>query len=266
MNLQVFKNSRFGEIRTIEENGQVLFCGSDVAKALGYKNTTKALSDHCRGVTKRYTGVQTGLKADGTPAMQNIEMNFIPEGDIYRLAAKSELPGAVEFERWIFDEVLPTIRRTGSYSAKPMTQIELLAAQAQAMVELERKADTAIQAADTANQRLTGALDALAAPTEKDWQTVTGNKIKRIAQENQLSYVALFGDLYKELEDCAKVNLKSRLVNLRKRMERGGATYKERREISKLHIISLDPKLKLAFDGIVRRTDAKYAACRVPTE
>ena len=257
MNLQVFKNSRFGEIRTIEENGQVLFCGSDVAKALGYTNPTKAINDHCKGITER--------RANDSLGRQQI-MKFIPEGDIYRLAAKSELPGAVEFERWIFDEVLPTIRRTGTYSAKPMTQIELLAAQAQAMVELERKADTAIQAADTANQRLTGALDALAAPTEKDWQTVTGNKIKRIAQENQLSYVVLFGDLYKELEDCAKVNLKSRLVNLRKRMERGGATYKERREISKLHIISLDPKLKLAFDGIVRRTDAKYAACRVPTE
>ena len=257
MNLQVFKNSRFGEIRTIEENGQVLFCGSDVAKALGYTNPTKAINDHCKGITER--------RANDSLGRQQI-MKFIPEGDIYRLAAKSELPGAVEFERWIFDEVLPTIRRTGAYSAKPMTQIELLAAQAQAMVELERKADTAIQAADTANQRLTGALDALAAPTEKDWQTVTGNKIKRIAQENQLSYVALFGDLYKELEDCAKVNLKSRLVNLRKRMERGGATYKERKEISKLHIISLDPKLKLAFDGIVRRTDAKYAACRVPTE
>ncbi len=113
--LQIFSNAEFGEIRTIKEDGKVLFCGSDVAKALGYKNTRKALSDHCKGVTKRYIGVQTGKKADGTPAMRDIEMNFVTEGDIYRLAAKSELPGAERFESWIFDEVLPSIRQNGGY-------------------------------------------------------------------------------------------------------------------------------------------------------
>ena len=53
--LQVFQNDQFGQVRTIEENGKVLFCGSDVAKALGYANPSKALKDHCRGITKRYT-------------------------------------------------------------------------------------------------------------------------------------------------------------------------------------------------------------------
>lgn len=103
--LMIFNNPEFGEIRTIEEDGKVLFCGSDVAKALGYKNPSKALSDHCKGVTKRYTPTSSGKQ----------EMNFIPEGDIYRLAAKSELPGADKFESWIFDEVLPSIRKTGGY-------------------------------------------------------------------------------------------------------------------------------------------------------
>ena len=114
--LQIFENPTFGEVRTIEEGGKVLFCGKDVAKALGYSNTQDALSRHCRGVVKRDVGVVTGEKADGTPATQTIKMNFIPEGDIYRLAAKSELPGADKFESWIFDEVLPTIRRTGTYT------------------------------------------------------------------------------------------------------------------------------------------------------
>lgn len=114
-NMQIFTNKQFGNIRVIYEDGKVLFCGADVAKALGYKNSRKALTDHCKGVTKRYTGVQTGTKSDGTPALQNVEMNFIPEGDIYRLAAKSELPGAETFESWVFDEVLPAIRKYGSY-------------------------------------------------------------------------------------------------------------------------------------------------------
>lgn len=106
--IQIFNNPEFGEIRTVEENEQVLFCGSDVAKMLGYTNPSKALNDHCRCVTKRYT------PHPQSPDKQ-IEMAFIPEGDVYRLIAHSKLPAAEKFERWVFDEVLPTIRKHGAY-------------------------------------------------------------------------------------------------------------------------------------------------------
>ena len=109
--LMIFNNPEFGEIRTIEEDGKVLFCGSDVAKALGYAKPPNAIDRHCKGALKR--GIPHPQSPDKT-----IEMNFIPEGDIYRLAAKSELPGAERFESWIFDEVLPSIRRNGGYIAK----------------------------------------------------------------------------------------------------------------------------------------------------
>ena len=115
--LQIFNHPKFGEVRTIEEDGRVLFCGADTAKALGYKRPNDAITAHCKGTVKRRIGVQTGMKADGSPAIQNMDMLFIPEGDVYRLAAKSELPGADEFESWIFDEVLPSIRKTGGYIA-----------------------------------------------------------------------------------------------------------------------------------------------------
>lgn len=128
-NLQVFKNTEFGEVRTIEENGKVLFCGSDCAKALGYSKPQNAISTHCRGALKRGIGVQTGVKADGTPAMQEIEMSFIPEGDLYRLITHSKLPSAEKFERWVFDEVLPSIRKHGGYIAgqETMSDDDLLA-------------------------------------------------------------------------------------------------------------------------------------------
>lgn len=103
--LQIFSNPQFGEIRTITENGKPLFCGSDIAKALGYKRPNEAVTARCKGTVKRRTPTKGGEQ----------EMNFIPEGDIYRLAAKSELPGAEEFESWIFDEVLPSIRKHGAY-------------------------------------------------------------------------------------------------------------------------------------------------------
>ena len=103
--IQIFKNDQFGEIRTLEENGAVLFCGSDVAKALGYAVPRKALFDHCKGVLKRNIPTNGGDQ----------EMSFIPESDLYRLVFSSKLPTAEEFTGWVADEVLPTIRKTGGY-------------------------------------------------------------------------------------------------------------------------------------------------------
>lgn len=96
--LQIFNNKEFGQVRTITENGRTLFCGADVAKALGYAKPQNAIERHCKGALKRGIGVRTGTKADGSPSIQQIEMNFIPEGDVYRLAARSDLSGADKFE------------------------------------------------------------------------------------------------------------------------------------------------------------------------
>lgn len=117
MDLKIFNNPKFGEIRTIEEEGKVLFCGKDVAIALGYKDTVNALKLHCRGVVKRHLTDTLGRCQ---------QASFIPEGDIYRLAAKSELPGAGEFESWIFDEVLPSIRRNGAYMTPETLEAAIL--------------------------------------------------------------------------------------------------------------------------------------------
>ena len=103
--LQIFKNADFGEVRTIEENGTVLFCGNDVAKALGYAVPRKALFDHCKGVLKRNTLTDGGKQ----------EMSFIPESDLYRLAFSSKLPAAEKFTDWVTKEILPTIRKHGAY-------------------------------------------------------------------------------------------------------------------------------------------------------
>lgn len=128
--LKVFNNPEFGKVRTITEHGKTLFCGSDVERALGYKRPNEAISAHCKGTVKRRTPTKGGEQ----------EMNFIPEGDIYRLAAKSELPGADEFERWIFDEVLPAIRKTGQYTARPMTDYQMESIRVRKAQLLERLA------------------------------------------------------------------------------------------------------------------------------
>ena len=101
--MAVFNNREFGSIRVIEQNGKYLFCGSDVAKALGYAIPTKAVNTHCKGVSKMETPTAGGIQ----------KLLFITEGDVYRLIVHSRLPGAERFEKWVFDEVLPMIRKTG---------------------------------------------------------------------------------------------------------------------------------------------------------
>ena len=103
--VQIFNNGEFGSVRMIYEDGKVLFAASDTAKALGYKNVTDAICRHCKGVVKHDTLTKGGKQ----------QINFITEGDVYRLVTHSKLPSAERFESWVFDDVLPTLRKTGSY-------------------------------------------------------------------------------------------------------------------------------------------------------
>lgn len=103
--LQVFNSKEFGDIRTTEIDGKPYFVANDVARALGYKRPADAVTAHCKGSVKhRYL-------TDGGEQ----ELKVIPEGDIYRLTVRSKLPSAEKFERWVFDEVIPSIHQYGAY-------------------------------------------------------------------------------------------------------------------------------------------------------
>lgn len=114
--LQIFNSPEFGEIRTLEENGSVLFCGSDVAKALGYNEPHKAVTRHCKGGTKRPIPTNGGTQ----------EMLFIPESDLYRLVFSSKLPTAEKFTEWVTSEVLPSVRKHGAYMTPETLQAAIL--------------------------------------------------------------------------------------------------------------------------------------------
>lgn len=115
--IKTFVNEEFGTVRTVEDNGKVMFCGKDVALALGYSDTNNAIKTHCKK-----DGVVIHHLIDSMGRTQ--AANFISEGNLYRLVAHSRLPSAEKFESWIFDEVLPTIRRTGGYVANEDMFIE----------------------------------------------------------------------------------------------------------------------------------------------
>ena len=103
--LQIFKNPEFGTVRTLEEGGVVLFCGKDIAGALGYKIPKDAISLHCKGAVKRRIPTAGGEQ----------EMSFIPESGLYSLILSSKLSTAKKFKHWVTSEVLPTIRKHGAY-------------------------------------------------------------------------------------------------------------------------------------------------------
>ncbi|MGI6553000.1 MAG: phage antirepressor [Bacillota bacterium] len=105
--VKIFNHKEFGELNILIINGKEYFPASRCAAILGYTNTRDAISRHCRGVVKHDIIDNLG---------RTQVMNFIPEGDLYRLIIRSNLPKAEQFERWVFDEVLPSIRKYGFYA------------------------------------------------------------------------------------------------------------------------------------------------------
>ena len=134
--IQIFNSPEFGEIRTVVIDGQPWFVGSDIAKALGYAKPQNAVTTHCKYSLKQ--GIPHPQSRDKV-----IEALIIPEGDMYRLISKSKLKSAEQFEEWVFDEVLPTIRKTGAYGQQrlPMTIPEQIQLIAQGHVELKAEID-----------------------------------------------------------------------------------------------------------------------------
>ena len=122
--MDVFENQEFGSIRLLQEAGKTFFCASDVAKALGYVNPYAAVKRHCRGPLTKREGVVQKVNQYGDAGEQVVEISFITEGDVYRLIVHSKLPSAERFEHWVFDEVLPSIRKHGVYGR--MVEIYLM--------------------------------------------------------------------------------------------------------------------------------------------
>lgn len=106
-------NSDFGKLDILLKDGKELFPATECARMLGYANPQGAVRSHCKGVRELLTPCGKGIQ----------KKNFIPEGDVWRLIIRSRLPAAQKFEKWLFDEVLPEIRRTGGYRARPAADL-----------------------------------------------------------------------------------------------------------------------------------------------
>lgn len=111
--LVLFSNPRFGGVRVVMRDGEPWFVASDVAKALGYSNPSDAINRHCK------KAIKTPFNVIHEGAFNPVQINLIPESDLYRLVMRSNVPDAEDFQTWVCEEVLPSIRKTGSYSMQP---------------------------------------------------------------------------------------------------------------------------------------------------
>ncbi len=140
--IQIFKNEQFGEIRAAGTADNPKFCLADICKVLGLRVNDVKKRLKSPWVDSIGVGVQTGIKKDGTPAIQNAEMLFINEQALYKVIMRSDKPQAEPFQDWVCGEVLPSIRKTGGYlGAENLTDDEIMAkALVVAQKTIERKA------------------------------------------------------------------------------------------------------------------------------
>ena len=136
-NLQIFSNEEFGQIRTMVIDGEPWFVGKDVAEALGYSNSSKAVSVHASEEDRILKMIEADSQNGNVVKTQTA---FINESGLYSLIFSSKLDSAKRFKRWVTSEVLPTIRKTGGYS-KPMTEAEQIRLLAKGTTELYERVD-----------------------------------------------------------------------------------------------------------------------------
>jgi len=257
--IQVFMNEVFGEIRILEQNdGKVLFCGKDVADSLGYAIPSKAINAHCKGVSK--------LEVPTNGGIQN--MLFITEGDLYRLITHSRRPDAEKFERWVFDDVLPSIRKHGSYSMQ--SQFADLSPQLQVLIQMETRqkqieARQAEQATALAGleQKLQNTCEVIALD-KTAWRKDSEHLINKIARATGEGYGGIrlvYEEIYRSIESRAGVSLNTRLTNKRNRMAGEGICKSKRDKLTRIDIIAEDKKLIEIYVAIVKELAVKYGVC-----
>ena len=167
--LQIFESPQFGQIRTKEINEKTYFSAKDVASALGYVEPAKAMRTHCKNV------VAVTFETAGGKQL----VRFIPEGDVYRLIVKSKLPSADKFERWVFDEVLPSIRKHGLYAMDDLINNPDLAIKALTALKEEREKNAKLAAA---NEELKPKAEIADAITESKDSISVGDMAKLLKQ------------------------------------------------------------------------------------
>lgn len=260
--LKVF-NYQDNEVRTMEVNGEPWFVLKDVCSVLGLGSAHK-VADRLDEDERNQIPLTDSLGREQ-------ETTIINESGLYNVILRSDKPEAKPFRKWVTSEVLPSIRKTGSYNQKPLSPVEMFAMQAQINLEQERRLAAVenrqdeltlkVQHNSDAMDKVTAAYTAPLASGET-WQESANRTVNSLVEQYGLNHQNFRRDIYAELEFTAGVDLQQRVIRLQSRMKANGATVTQCRAASKLTVIAQDKKLRAIFDGILRRRALKLSAAR----
>ncbi len=251
------------EVRTVEVNGEPWFVLKDVCAVLGLGSAHK-VADRLDEDERNQIPLTDSLGREQ-------ETTIINESGLYNVILRSDKPEAKPFRKWVTSEVLPSIRKTGSYNQKPLSPVEMFAMQAQINLEQERRLavvenrqdELALQVRHNSDamDKVTAAYTAPLASGET-WQESANRTVNSLVEQYGLNHQNFRRDIYAELEFTAGVDLQQRVTRLQSRMKANGATVTQCRAASKLTVIAQDKKLRAIFDGILRRRALKLSAAR----
>lgn len=232
------------KVRTLNVSGLVWFSMPDVAESLGLSNPTVSVKSLDEDERSKFNLGRQGY------------VNFISEPGLYKLIGASRKPAAKRFNRWVTHEVLPAIRKTGTYST-PQTQ---LSPELQFMQGVVDK----LAASERNQRRLEGKIDSVSeivATSTMDWRNETSHLISKVARQQGNTGEAfrnVRNDIYDEVDRRGGVSLKTRLTNLRRRMAEEGVSRTGRANTTKVDVISQDKKLIEIYTAIVKEFAIKF--------
>ena len=254
-------NYESSEFRTVQINGEPWFVLSDVCKVLELSSPHK--------VAERLDGDEKGRNQ--IPTLGGVqEMAVVNESGLYTVILRSDKPQAKPFRKWVTSVVLPSIRKTGSYSVQQPNAFENLSPQLQVLIQMETRqkqieARQAEQATALAGleQKLQNTCEVIALDKtawRKDSEHLI-NKIARATGEGYGGIRLLYEEIYRSIESRAGVSLNTRLTNKRNRMAGEGVCKSKRDKLTRIDIIAEDKKLIEIYVAIVKELAVKYGVC-----
>lgn len=254
-------NYESSEIRTVQVNGEPWFVLADVCKVLEISNS--------RNISSRLEPDEKGVTLVDTLGGTQ-QMTIINESGLYTVILRSDKPQAKPFRKWVTSVVLPSIRKTGSYSVQQPNAFENLSPQLQVLIQMETRqkqieARQAEQATALAGleQKLQNTCEVIALDKtawRKDSEHLI-NKIARATGEGYGSIRLVYEEIYRSIESRAGVSLNTRLTNKRNRMAGEGVCKSKRDKLTRIDIIAEDKKLIEIYVAIVKELAVKYGVC-----
>lgn len=246
-------NYESSEVRTVQVNGEPWFVLSDVCKVLELSTPARVAERLEKDeVSQTHTIDRMGREQKTT---------IINESGLYTVILRSDKPQAKPFRKWVTSEVLPSIRKHGSYSVQ--SQFADLSPQLQVLIQMEARQAEQATALAGLEQKLQNTCEVIALD-KTAWRKDSEHLINKIARATGEGYGGIrlvYEEIYRSIESRADVSLNTRLTNKRNRMAGEGVCKSKRDKLTRVDIIAEDKKLIEIYVAIVKELAVKYGVC-----